>query len=224
VTERDAHHCLLATGHQRAAKARDLGAQSDPRRDGLQVVQDHRTVQLGEIRIRHSQRHRAVIRAIFQISADSLVLSVNDLCSEFESTSTTKRVDKVGVQVAVRRDLARDYRILLRWFYTLGTDVIHTESQAVRRHGAQSHFVGDVEVSAESLPQQQISALEIVRIKFLYSRMKILETARISGLSIHRLDAGNAWRILWPLGDHGEFVLLIDERLDDTHNDENIAA
>jgi len=133
-------------------------------------------------------------------------------------------VDKVGDQVAIRCDLARDYRILLRWFYTLGTDVIHTESQAIRRHRAQGHSIGDVEVFAESLLQQQISALEIVRIEFLYSRMKILEAARISRLLIYWLNAGNAWRVVWLPSDHEEFVMLIKKRLDDTHNDENIGS
>lgn len=196
VPERGAHHRLLTAGYQGATQTCDLRSEGDPRRNGLQIMQHQRAVPPKKIRIRQGHRQRAVVRAVFQAGTKCSVLFVDDLRRELESVSTTERVHEAGVHIAVGRDLARDNRILFRQSYHLGANVIHAKLETVRRHGAQYHFIRHIKVFAQSLPQQQVGALEILWIELLRFRVKVLEAAGISGFPVHLLEAGNAWWIV----------------------------
>lgn len=180
-------------------------------------MQYQRAVQPREIRIRQGERHGAVIRSILQTRTERLILFVDDLRSELESVSAAERVHEASTHVAAGGNLARDHRILFRESHQLGADIIHPELETVRRHGAQSHPVSHIEVLAQGFPQQQVRAFEVLRIELLGFRVKILEAAGITGLSVHLLETGNARRLFQAVRGHEELVTFVDDRLDDTH-------
>lgn len=157
-------------------------------------MQHQRTVQSREVRIRQGERQSTVVRAVLQTGTERLVLLVDDLRSELESVSAAKRVHETGAHVAAGGDLARNHRVHLRETHPLGSDVIHPELETVWRHGAQGHPVSHVEVLAQGFPQQQVRAFKVLRIELLGFRVKVLEATGITGLPVHFLKTGNAWR------------------------------
>lgn len=182
-------------------------------------MQHQRAVQPREVRIRQGECQGTVVRAVLQTGTERLVRLVDDLRSKFESVSAAERVHKAGAHVAVGCDLARDHRVSLRESHPLGADVIHAELEAVRCHGAQGQPISHVEVLAQGFPQQQVRALEVLRIEFFGFRVKILEAAWITGLPVHLFEAGNARRLFQTNRSREELVAFIDKRLDNTHYD-----